>query len=426
MIIQDKGGQAMKKLALVFAVTSLFIFAARPAQAEKVLKLGVVGPFTGPAVTAGVQIRDAVKMAFEEVGYKIGDYDVQLVWIDSQSNPAIAVRAYLEAISNPGIDAGILNWHSSVAVALMDVVAENKIPHFFAFGSTEAVNEKYRSNPEKYGYWLGKGWPKPATLVREYVEFLNQLVERGVWKPVNRLVAIYGEDTHFGRSEGQAFKRLFTETGWQVAFENYSSMNRVDFYTLLSEYKEKNVSVLAGTSSILGSISAFVKQAEEMGLKSLIIADGLGWNEGWYSLTGSASDYVLDMVPQFTTPQAKRWTEEFKKRYGYAPGATTAGLTYDGTRFFIKAAKRALEVHGKLTKETIYSTFSQEVDTGKLSYGREDGAVLMNRYQYTPDTMPDLVVGQDFYYFPIIQYMNGKGSIVYPKDWSQVEFKPKP
>jgi hypothetical protein len=42
-----------------------------------------------------------------------------------------------------GIQAAILNWHSSVAVA-----AEYQIPHIFPFGATEAVNEKSHSDPE--------------------------------------------------------------------------------------------------------------------------------------------------------------------------------------------------------------------------------------------------------------------------------------
>jgi hypothetical protein len=45
---------------------------------------------------------------------------VEQSWIDSQSDPGAAVEANEQAIVEDGIQAAILNWHSSVAVACMD------------------------------------------------------------------------------------------------------------------------------------------------------------------------------------------------------------------------------------------------------------------------------------------------------------------
>jgi branched-chain amino acid transport system substrate-binding protein len=47
-----------------------------------------------------------------------------------------------------GIQAAILSWHSTLAVACMDVAAEYQISHIFPFGATEAVNEKCHSDHE--------------------------------------------------------------------------------------------------------------------------------------------------------------------------------------------------------------------------------------------------------------------------------------
>lgn len=113
-----------------FAIVKIMLFAAvmsvlatgQGAAADK-FKLGVVAPLTGPSARAGQEHKGAVEMAFEEAGYKIGDYKVELVWIDSEGNPEKATRSYSEAILRQGIQAGLLNWHSSVAVALMEVAA---------------------------------------------------------------------------------------------------------------------------------------------------------------------------------------------------------------------------------------------------------------------------------------------------------------
>ena len=169
-------------------------------------------------------------------------------------------------------------------------------------------------------------------------------------------------------------------------------------------------------------MSAFIKQSQEIGLKALIVADGLGWAGDWYKLTGSASDYVLDMIPQLTTKEAKQWAVEFEKRFGMKPSPSAGGLSYDGMGLLIKLLQRTNEKYGELNKETIHKVMVEEVNTGKLTYSKADGAIIMNEYRYNMDTMPDPVVARDGYFFPVIQYKGGVGQIVYPKDWAEAEF----
>jgi branched-chain amino acid transport system substrate-binding protein len=168
--------------------------------------------------------------------------------------------------------------------------------------------------------------------------------------------------------------------------------------------------------------SAFIKQTREVGLKSLIIIDGLGWSGDWYKMAGAASDGVLDMIPQLTTKEAKDWAVEFEKRFGMKPSPSAGGLSYDGANFFVKLLKRTLEKYGKLDKETIHKVMVEEMNTGKLTYSKADGAIIMNEYRYNMETMPDPVVAPDGYFFPVIQYKGGKGKIVYPADWAEAKF----
>ena len=92
---------------------------------------------------------------------------------------------------------------------------------------------------------------------------------------------------------------------------------------------------------------------------------------------------------------------------------------------FIKILNRTYELNGKLDKVSIHKTIVDEVNTGKLTYGKKDGAIIMNEYKYTAETMPDMVVASDAYFFPIIQYKKGKGSIIYPNSWKVKDFEVK-
>ncbi len=417
--------QAKRFNVCVIIAVSLMLIFSTGALAATTFKLGVMGPFTGPSAKTGAEFKGSVKMAMENIDYKIGNYKIELVWIDSQSDPAKATSAYAEAVESKGVQVAMLNWHSSVAAAVMDLAAQYKVQHVFGMGAAEIVNEKYKSDPEKYSYWAAKGWPIPGDLIPGYVESVNAAVASGKFKPEKKIVAIYGEETDWGRSVGAAFKRGFEATGWKVLSEDYFPFTQTDFYPLLSKFKKGGAAVLAGTSTSAPSISAFIKQADEIGLQSVVIADGLGWNADWYKMTGNASNHVLDMIPRLTTKAAQEWAKEIKAKFGYNPSPSASGLSYDYANFFIKLAKRTLEKHGKLDKDSIHEVVLSELNTGKLTYGKADGALIMNEYKYTAKTVPDPIIAADGYFFPVLQYMNGESNIVYPDDWKTADFSAK-
>jgi branched-chain amino acid transport system substrate-binding protein len=410
-------------VGVVLSMAMLFCLSTVATAAGKTLKVGVLGPFTGPSAKTGDEYKSSVEMAFEKINYQVGDYKIEPIWIDSQSDPAKATSAYAEAVEKKGIQVGILNWHSSVAAAVMDVAAQYKVPHFFAQGAAEIVNEKFHSDPEKYSYWGAKGWPVPGKLMVGYVECLNNAIDKGLFKPTSKKVVIYGEDTDWGRSVGSAFKREFGKTGWEIVSENYFPLTQTDFYPLLSKIKNSGASVLAGTSTSAPSLTAFIKQASEVDVKAVIIADGLGWTGDWYKMTGDSANFVLDMIPQLTTPQAKEWAKAKEKKYGFVPSPSSSGLAYDGTNFLIKILKRTIEKYNRLDSDSIHKIFVEELYTGKLTFSSEDGALIMKEYRYNAESIPDPVIARDGFYFPVLQYMNGKGDIVFPDDWKDRDFE---
>jgi len=395
--------------------------ADRAEASARVFRVGILGPFTGPAARTGQEFRNAATMAFENIGYRIGSYTVEPVWIDEQSDPVKASRAYEEAVIRNGIEAGLLNWHSSVAVACMEVTAKYKVPHFFASGATEIVNEKFSSDRAKYGYWMAKIWPTPAKLSVSYVGAIEQAIQSGRWSPAERSMAIFGEDTDWGRSLGTAFRSQFEVKGWRVATEEYFPLGETDFYPVLQKFKRLQVKLLVGSSTAPPAISAFIKQARELALHSLIIADGLGWVGEWYELTGDASDKVIDQNPLWARPVAKAFRDTYIQRWHEPPSPSSAGLAYDSANFFIKLSEAALQRYGVLNRETLYQFCKQELWTGRFGYS--DG-VIMQRYEFTPETIPDPRVGQGYYMFPVVQYSGGQSRIIWPLEWREKELEP--
>ena len=78
---------------------------------------------------------------------------------------------------------------------------------------------------------------------------------------------------------------------------------------------------------------------------------------------------------------------------------------------------------GELSSESIYNFVKDNIWTGDWTY--TDG-IVMNEYKYTPETVPDPVVGKGYYIFPVLQYFDGEGKIIYPPDWAVQQLTPKP
>jgi branched-chain amino acid transport system substrate-binding protein len=396
---------------------------APPAETgPKTLKVGVVAPFTGPSARVGEEFKGAVTMAFDKVGWKIGDYTIEPVWIDGESDPEKATRAYEAAITRDEIQVGLLNWDASEVISLMELSAKYQIPHFFAMGTSEDIDIRWKSDP-KYGYWMGKGWPTPSKLTINYVTTLEDAIKDGLWDPGEKKVVLYGNDDEWSRGFTKAIGEQLTAAGWEIVGEEYVPVGETDFYPMLTKIKSLDAPLMAGTMDDAAGFPAMIKQAREVGIDSLIVADGLGWVGEWYNMTGDASDYVIDQIPGWTTPEAVAFKDEFTKRFGIEPSPSSAGLAYDETLFFIKALEQTLKDKGELSSAAIYETGKAKMWPGELTL--TDG-ILMKGYKFSNESLPDMVVGQGAFVFPVIQYFGGVGKTIWPPELKEQDMQVAP
>lgn len=402
---------------------------AEPTEAmeeeEKVLKVGVLGPYTGGSARTGEEFKAAAQMAFSAIDYTIGDYTIELVWVDSACDPAVATQAYEQAIVDDEVDTFIINWCSSVSVACMDVSATYEVPHFAAFGAAGVINSKWESDPDNYYYWVNKWWPAPSTLAPKYVESLETAIENGNWSPEEKTAVIWGEDTDWGRGFGEGMKESLQEAGWEILSEEYFPQDQTEFVPTLNKVKNQDPALFAGTSVSVPFVSALINQTDEVGLESVILADGLSWIGDWYENVGDSSDYVVDAYQSVSLAgeEGQQFKSTFEEEYGLKPSPSSGGLAYDAANFFIEAAQMTYENTGELSSETLAEFGKNEIQTGNWSY--TDGLV-MDEYKFTPETVPDPVFGEGYYFFPIVQYFGGEGVTFFPSSMAEQEFEAPP
>ena len=76
----------LSKLASLATTLALVIV---PAAAQEPVKLGFVATFSGPAAAIGTDMRDAFELALDNLGRKIGDRPINVIYEDDQQKPEI-------------------------------------------------------------------------------------------------------------------------------------------------------------------------------------------------------------------------------------------------------------------------------------------------------------------------------------------------
>ncbi|MEE2960310.1 MAG: ABC transporter substrate-binding protein [Myxococcota bacterium] len=417
---------------------------------EKQVNLLMVAPLTGTAASTGEAMRNGSKLRWSENNFMIGDYKINLVEVDSESDalgidsasPDIGAK-YRAAVEEHQPVAGFLNWHSGIALELMDIDAEYNLPHLFGLGASGLVNDKYHSDP-KYKVWGGKGWPQPAAYILSYFDALQCSLsescteltrEGGVWNPSTQYVMVATESGAWGESFEtgaigvlEAQDGYWKKNGWTVALKMKVDAD-MDASTLTAKVKEAetaNVSLVV-MSSTADNANQFLNLLRAKLPNVVIITEGLGWGGN----PGTTAARVLDggWGPYNPDPAVAQKLSDFKSNYeleyGTKPPVASAGFSYDYTSFTIAVLERALAKHGELTRASILDISTTEVQSGLLTL--KDG-VVMPEYQYTSESVPDPEYSLSKYYFPVLQYqLNDAGEIeaktIYPKSMADASYQ---
>jgi branched-chain amino acid transport system substrate-binding protein len=409
----------------------------KEAHAASKLKIGFMGPFTGPASRTGDQFKRGIKMALEEakaggeIPVKVDgkSMDVEPVWVDSQSSPEKAVKAVTDAV-NRGVKIMVTGWHSSVAMACMDAESPLKIVHIGHQGESQYINFKINDYPEKYKGWF-KGWASPPVFAGLYGPPLVYFMKKGLWKPANRKAAVIVEDTDYGRGWGEALMVSLRTAGFDVMPYDVNAIDETEFTPIITKYKAAKVSVVAVTQTGGVPMYNFAKQVRAMGLKALFLAHGMTWTGEWYENTGKASDFALCMdSPYPISPEQKAWMKRFKDKYGIGAGIAPSGQPYDHTRLAIKALNEVGTLKFEYLVEHIrekmkYKGVWQLYDFATYNDFWKDFSEEGTLHQLSRNDVRtgDFMKG---FFFPMVQMFGGKPKILWPLDLAEGKFKAPP
>jgi len=195
----------LRSKVLVTAV----MLASSAGSALAQVKVGVIASSTGPVSVVGLQQKNTVAL----LPKKIGDYTVDYIYIDDNSDPTQSTKNVQKFLIEDKVDAIIGPSGSPNAVAVLPFIADAKTPMLAPVGSTAVVlpmDEKKK--------WVFKTTQNDNLVMDALVAHMKK---NGV-----KTVAYIGTNDPLGANFGKAFKATIDREGIKLVAEE--TFNRAD------------------------------------------------------------------------------------------------------------------------------------------------------------------------------------------------------
>ncbi|HMN80462.1 MAG TPA: ABC transporter substrate-binding protein [Burkholderiaceae bacterium] len=300
--------------------------AAMAAPAQETIKIGVVGPYTGPFASAGQSFKQGVESFLGINGNKVGGRTVEVIYRDSGgADPSLAKRLAEELVVRDKVSILAGFYLSPEVAAAAPVSAESKTPLLMPNAATPAL---IRMSP--YFVRLGITMSQPAELAALHARKAGK--SRGYVA-----VADYGP----GHLVEQAFMAKFTAEGGTMTGNVRIPLNTTDFSPFAERIANANPDVLQVFVPPGAAAVSFVKALAARGLtgKLMIIGQGEADDSELPQFDDAVLGYqsVINFDAYAENTQSKAMTAWLAKNVGPTarPNSLSIG-TYDAMRVAYK------------------------------------------------------------------------------------------
>ncbi|GAX90875.1 ABC transporter substrate-binding protein [Effusibacillus lacus] len=294
--------------------------------------IGAIFPLTGGSAYQGKSFKQAIELAQEEINAKggINGLKLNILFEDDKGVPAEGVNAAQKLITQNKVSAILGNFNSSVTLAVRAVTEREKVVQLTPGSTADSITEpghKYMFRNLMPNSFQGPELAKYAT------------------KKLNlKKVAIIAENTDYGRSGAEQYKKTTESLGGKILAVEYYNQGDKDFYAQLTKLKNLNPEgvFIAG---LITEGAQILKQARDLGIKTQWLGLGGFTNDKFFELSEGAAEgmiHVSYFEPEAYQyfPQSKEFVENYKKKYGVGPDMYAAN-SYEAVYILAEAIKTA-------------------------------------------------------------------------------------
>lgn len=386
-----------KRILFVLAVCFWMGILAGSAVAANPVKIGLIGPISGPGAFYGASMKEAAEMAVSEINAKGGikGEKVELIIEDDESTPVKAVNAAQKLITKDQVLAVVGHYNSSCTLASMAVTQKEKVPHMCPISTAAAITEQ----GSQFIFRNCATNPMQVGQLAEYV--ITQMKKAG---KTNKVAILY-EQTDYGKGIMEIFRDAVVKAGkgWEIAAIELYKPGDTDMIAQLTKIKATAPDFLLFGGNIT-EVSQAVRQSKETGLKTQFLALGGVSNDKFAELAGKENIEGMLNVSYFETtsknPLARTFIDNYRKKYNGKDPDMFAAAVYESFDILFNC----------LSKATL--------DAKSVSKSRQALRDQISRIKELPGVQGPTTfeaTGQADKKVYIIRWEKGKRVIIYPK-----------
>jgi branched-chain amino acid transport system substrate-binding protein len=336
----------MKRMTAVLVAMLVVVGMIYSAPAQEPIKLGVVGPHTGPAAADGLSTLIGAQVAAQEIngaGGLLGGRKIEIVAADSRGIPAESVSAFRKVVTQDKVVAVDCCWFSSSTIATLPTIEELKIP------TTNGISFLPDAKETKLTYLF-----KFAQTPRLESRFVDYWVNKLKVKKV----AFLARNDDWGRATSGVYQARLKELGGTIVSSDFYTPGEKDFYSYLTKIKALNPDGV-NVVDISATAATQVKQMAELGLKATILGSDGPITDAFIKIAGKPAEGVPLVVRYGTTletPRNKAFIAAFKARRNGEEPDQYAQAGYDGVYLQAEAIKRAGSTDPVKIREALVKT----------------------------------------------------------------------
>lgn len=331
---------------------------AASAVAQEELKIGAISSLSGGGTAWGLAVQRGILLAIDEVsaagGLKVGGktYRPRLVMYDDQYS-ATGGRTAAERLVNLEKVKFIIGPVGSPSVLATVPVTTASKTLLLSNGYAPAILKNDAGSPFNF------------RVMNSNVEFGPVMIK---WlrdnNPKLKKVALIAPNDAVGQAVIPVLAEAYKANGFEVWTEMYERGTK-EFTPLLTRMIAQNVDIFDLNSNAPGEAGLLLKQARQAGYKNLIWQVGGPSVDEIISIGGPLAEGFLSYdVFDFTSPQAKKFTEAYRAKWDGIINAQTPGW-YNATKILFKAIQDAgTTTDVEKVRNALYKLEEQKFDAG--------------------------------------------------------------
>ncbi|SMB91675.1 branched-chain amino acid transport system substrate-binding protein [Desulfonispora thiosulfatigenes DSM 11270] len=332
----------------------------------KKVKIAYVGPITGPNAAIGLGMRNSAELAVKQANAKKDlPFELELVVLDDQSDPAVAVNAVNMAASDPEILATVAHFNSGCALATKDV--------FNKYGLSAVILSAINDKITEDGY-------AEITRVIAASKLQNTFAGDVAVKDFGvKKIAVIHDQTDYGKTNAEQFIAKAKENGAEMLCFEGIAVGQQDFSSLLTKIKSLNPEMIFFGG--LATEAALIKrQMNESDIPAILMSDSGIHTDTFIDIAkdlgeGTLCSGLISPIEDLPKGQdfIKAYEEAKYKDYYEAFGP----FAYDATNIVIKALQDAEKLDRESITKAIKSTKDYEGVLGTTTFD-ESGQTKLN------------------------------------------------